>query len=150
MLKRLLTRCIQSFRQTHNDTSGISLVETVIALGILAIVAGAYLMGMSATSKAVMVSQQRVTAENLAKSQMEYVQSLPYDTVDNPPLYSPTTMSLEDIQNGYDVDIQAERVNPLEGGTGVDVGLQKLTVLIYRSGAEVFRLQGYRWNGVAQ
>jgi type II secretory pathway pseudopilin PulG len=149
MAKKLLIKGIKSLKQVLCDVRGIALTETLVAMGIIAVVAVAYLMGMSATSKAILISEERVTAENLAKSQMEYIRSQPYDDVNNPPLYSPEMMSVDDIQNGYDVDIQTERVNPLEGGTGTDVGLQKLTVLIYHSGTEVFKLEGYRVSEAA-
>ena len=146
MAKKLLIKGIKSLKQVLCDVSGIALIETLVAMGIISVVAVAYLMGMSATSKAIMISEERVTAENLAKSQIEYIRSQPYDDVNNPPLYSPEMMSNDDIQNGYDVDIQTERVNPLEGSTDIDVGLQKLTVVIYHSGTEVFKLEGYRVN----
>jgi type II secretory pathway pseudopilin PulG len=149
MAKKLLIKGIKSLKQVLCDVSGIALIETLVAMGIISVVAVAYLMGMSATSKAIMISEERVTAENLAKSQIEYIRSQPYDDVNNPPLYSPEMMSIDDIQNGYDVDIQTERVNPLGGSTDIDVGLQKLTVVIYHSGTEVFRLEGYRVNEAA-
>ncbi len=123
---------------------GMTLVETLIGLGIISMVAVVFLMSMSTTSKAVMISQERVTAENLAKSQMEYIRSQTYDAENSPPQY--LELPVEDIPANYDVAISAERLDPQEDGTGDDDGLQKLTVVVTKSGSELFRLEGYRMN----
>jgi Tfp pilus assembly protein PilV len=128
MAKKLLIKGIKSLKQVLCDVHGIALTEALVAMGILAVVAVAYLMGMSATSKAVMVSQERVTAENLAKSQVEYIRSQEYQ--DDPQQYLEV-----DTPNGYGIYIQ---------GDVVEVGLQKLTVVVDRDGAEVLRLEDYR------
>jgi prepilin-type N-terminal cleavage/methylation domain-containing protein len=57
---------------------GLTLIETVIALGILGIVAAAIL----GSFRTAIITEMRVdhgeTAKNLAESQMEYVKDLPY------------------------------------------------------------------------
>lgn len=144
MVKNLLAKGIRGFKKVVGDMSGVSLVETIITLGIMSIVAVVYLSGMSATSKAVMVSQERVTAENLAKSQMEYIRSQPYDQVNSPPQY--LELSVGDIPETYDIVILAERLDPKGNGLTNDDGLQKVIVVVNRSGVEIFRLEGYRMN----
>ena len=62
---------------------GQTLIETLVALVILGMVAIIFLSGLAIASKSVIVSQQRVTAENLAKSQMEYIKKQDYETTGN-------------------------------------------------------------------
>jgi len=62
---------------------GQTLIETLVALVILGMVAIISLSGLAIASKSVIVSQQRVTAENLAKSQMEYIKKQDYETTGN-------------------------------------------------------------------
>lgn len=135
MIRKLLSKGISSLRQALHGERGIALTEALVTMGITGIVAVAFLTGMSATSKAVLVSQERVTAENLAKSQMEYIYSQEYQ--DDPQQYLILELSQGDAQNGYSINIQ---------GDVVEVGLQKLTAVVNRSEVEVFRLESYRMN----
>ena len=144
MFRKLMIKGIKSLKQVLWDVRGIALTEVLVAMGIIGIVAVAYLMGISATSKAVMVSREKVNAENLAKSQMEYIRSQPYDEVNNPPQYQ--ELSPSDIPETYSVIILTERLDPEGDGTTDDDGLQKLTVFVNRDGSGVFQLEGYRMN----
>lgn len=132
---------IQTVR--HNQ-SGLTLVEVLVALAILAAVAVIFLLGLSTASRATVVSQERVTADSLAKSQMEYVKSSPYDDVNNPPLYGIDPNLL--IPEGYGVSVTAEHLDPDNDGTDDDDGLQKITVTITRNGETIFTLESYKVN----
>ena len=125
-----------------SSEQGLTLLEVLIALGIIAAIAVTFLLGMSTSSKAVVVSQENVTAESLAKSQMEAIKRWEYDAAGVPPDYLPA--KLTDIPTGYDIDIDAERMDPLEDGADNDDGLQKITVTITRGGETVFILEGYK------
>ena len=127
-----------------NSEQGMTLIETLMGLLIISIVAVAFLMSMSTASKAVIISQERVTAENLAKSQMEYIRSQTYDADNNPPYYA--ELPTEDIPANYDITVLTERMDPEEDGALDDDGLQKLTVIVNHDGLERFRLEGYRMD----
>ena len=118
----------------------MTLVETLVALAIFGLVAGVFLAGLYISSKSVMVSQERVAAESLAKSQMEYIKSQDYDDANDPPIYDvDTSLPLE----GYTISVAAERIdlNPDEPG---DDGLQKITVTVNHDGDEILTLEDYK------
>jgi len=122
--------------------SGFSLIEVVIALGILALVAVIFLVAMSTSSRATIISQERVTSDSLAKSEMEYIKSLEYDATSNPLSY-PVDPGI-DIPTGYAINVSAQRLNPDADGTEDDDGLQQITVTITNNGVTVSTLTGYK------
>lgn len=123
----------------HNDERGMTLVEVLVALAILAAVAGVFLTAISTTSKAVMVGQEHVNAESLAKSQMESIQQqnyhedLQYDKITQ----IPTT---------YAIDINVVLLDPRMDQQGDDQDLQKIIITVTHLGKTVFTLEGYKCN----
>jgi prepilin-type N-terminal cleavage/methylation domain-containing protein len=132
-----------SFCPARNGERGMTLIESLVALGILAAVAVVFLVGMATSSKAVMVSQKSVAVDSLAKSQMERIKSWEYDDVHNPPDYE--AAKLTNIPTGYDIDITAARLDPEEDGLDDDDGLQEITVTVTHD-EKVFTLVGYKVN----
>jgi len=57
---------------------GFTLIETLIALGLLGMIGVGFLSGLATTFTAAMVSQERTVAESLAKSQLEYIKAHDY------------------------------------------------------------------------
>jgi prepilin-type N-terminal cleavage/methylation domain-containing protein len=134
-----------SLRPAQNGEPGFSLIEILVALGILAAVAVIFLIGMSTSSRAVIVSQERVAIDSLAKSEMEYVKSVSYkdaswsyELPSNPPPPSWWTpqRTLPDGYSGYSVKVTA---SPLHD---TDDGIQKIKVEVKRGG-KTFTLVGY-------
>ncbi|MCX6010173.1 MAG: type II secretion system protein [Chloroflexi bacterium] len=118
---------------------GMTLIEILVALGILAAVAVVFLLGMSTSSKAVMVSQKNVAAESLAKSQMENTKAQQYQLPPYPtPPYSKIAIPQDLANQGYDVAIVAEPLHP------PDDGIQRITVTVTRNGETAFTLVGYK------
>ena len=116
--------------------SGVSLLETVMALAILSVIAVAFLSGLATTSRAVFIADERSTAESLARSQMEWAKDTDY-------VYDATEYSPAPIPGGkdyinYSATIAAEPLrNP-------DDGIQKITVTVKHSGRGVIKLEGYK------
>ena len=115
---------------------GLTLVEIVIAMALIAIIAVAFLGGLSNAIMSLVVADVRTTAESLARSEMEYVKSQDYEwrgpapwyyKDDRPPAY-----------DGYAVEVSAE---PLHG---VDDGIQEITVTVSHHDKEVVTLVGYK------
>ncbi len=144
MNKRRQQVAFPAFGPARNGERGLTLIEILVALGILAAVAVVFLVGMATSSKAVMVSQERVTVDSLAKSQMESIKSWEYDDDNNPPQYQ--SAKLTDIPTGYDITITAARLDPKGNGTDNDDGLQEITVTVTHGGETVFTLVGYKVN----
>jgi len=127
---------MQPFRRLRTvncGESGMALLETVVALAILGTIAVTFLSGLVTTSKAAFTADERATAESLAQSQMEWVQSANY-TNQYPPAPIP---SGKDYIN-YSANIT---VAPLDGA---DDDIQKITVTVSRSGEGVMILEGYK------
>ena len=100
---------------------GFALIEVLLALGILAIVGTTFLVGLGVSSKAILVANERTTAESLARSQMEWVKDLPYDAVE--PLEYGTDPGL--VTTGYEISTAAF---PL------DDDIQRIVVTVEHSG----------------
>lgn len=122
----------------------MTLVETLVALAIFGLVAGVFLAGLYVSSKSVMVSQERVAAESLAKSQMESIKAQDY--VVDATSYPKITIPQDLVDQGYDMVIAADCLDPDDDGFGDDDGLQEITVTVTRNGDGVFTLVDYKVN----
>ena len=111
---------------------GFTLIEVLVALGLLGIIAVVFLTGISISSKAVLIANERTMAESLARSQMEYVKEQPYDAVD-------PYLILSDVPAGYSVAVTVGQL---------DVGLQKITVAVSHPGEPepILALEDYKVN----
>jgi prepilin-type N-terminal cleavage/methylation domain-containing protein len=125
--------------QARNGERGLTLIEVLVALSILAAVSTTFLLGMTTSSKAVMVNKEQITAESLAKSQMEYIKRQDY-RVDQP--YD--KLEQDQIPSGYDIEFAVERLDPRGDGTDNDDALQKITITIACNGETTFTLEGYK------
>jgi len=121
------------------NEKGISLIEVLIALAILGLVAAAFLSGLATASRALIIADERTTAESLARSQMEYVKEQDYDYNDS------QSYEQVDVQSpthpGYFISVDAD---PLHDP---DEGIQKITVTVdHQNKEEVITLEGYKVN----
>jgi len=128
---------------------GFSLIEVTMAIAVLGIVAVAYLGALATGSKAIMIADERATAESLARTQMEYVRQQPYDA--NLDTGHPVYNRIPDgeIPAGYDITIVAVRLDYKGDGTDNDDGIQNIKVTIKHTvegelPKEIFNLTGYR------
>jgi type II secretory pathway pseudopilin PulG len=109
---------------------GQGLIEILIAIAILGIVAIAFLSALGTASIALITADEQTVAESLARSEMEYIKNSAYDNTNNPPQYSSDPAI--DIPDGYNIIIEAVRLDPEGDGTEDDDGIQKITVDVYR------------------
>jgi len=124
-------------------------METVVALAILGIVGVAFLNALSTSSKAVIMSQQNVAAESLAKSQVEYIKTQNYIPVakygtGSPPKYYQTIAIPADLaSHGYSIEINPPEtiIPPNETGP---FELQHIKVVIKCNGQGVLTVSVYR------
>jgi len=130
---------------------GVSLVEALIAVAILAMVGIAFLQGLTATSRAVMLCQERVAAESLATSQIErirvqdYIPVAAYDNVTN--CYEEIDIPA-DLVGQYDIAINTPEII-IEAGVDGPFELQSITVVIKRNGEGVFTMSIYKYGSTA-
>lgn len=118
--------------KVRNSQKGFLLIEILVGLALMGIIAVGFTNGLSTTFKGVTVSQERVTAESLAKSQIEYIKIQDYTPVAE---YDPVTNCYELIDipadlvaAGYTVEI-----NPPEAIISEVIELQRITIAIKRN-----------------
>jgi len=116
--------------------AGFTFIETAVALAILGIIAVTFLFGLTTVSKSVFITDEKVTAVNLAQSQMEWVKNTSYSY--NTTEYSPAPIPAGKDYTNYSAVITAEPLrNP-------DDGIQKITVTVKRSAKEILKLEDYK------
>lgn len=130
---------------------GVTLIETLVALAILGLIATAFLIALTTTSKATFTADERATALSLAQSQIEYVKSQDYIdySVDPHDVYNEITPPEGE---GYSISFTAVPFDPVTGlpygQTGgiffKDDDIQKITVTIKRLGREIITLEAYK------
>lgn len=120
---------------THRE-SGVTFIETVVALAVLGTIAVVFLSGLVTTFKAAFTADERATAESLARSQMEWAKNNDY-------VYGATEYPLAPIPSAKDY-IKYSATIATEPLHAPDDGIQKITVTVKHSGEEVITLEGYK------
>ncbi len=118
------------------NEKGFSLIEVVIALALLGIIAVAVLSGLATASIALIIADERATAESLARSQMEYVKGIDYEN--GATSYPAASIPQEHIDAGYSATITA---SPLYDP---DKGIQEITVIVEHNDKDVITLEDYK------
>ncbi len=129
-------RLLRIISNKFGRESGMSFLETLVALALLGIISVVFLSGLATTIKANVVADERTTAESLARSQMEWAKQADYvyDTAG----YSPAAIPDDEDYSGYAATITAEPLhNP-------DEGIQKITVTVTRNEEELHTLESYK------
>ncbi|KKN10814.1 hypothetical protein LCGC14_1032790 [marine sediment metagenome] len=114
---------------------GISILETLAAVGILGFIGVAFLSALSTTTKSTGLYEQRFTASVLAQSQIEILKATAYDDTD--PYYE-SVSSPASMPPGYDILIYTV---PQEDGNK-----QEITVKVIRDGHHLFELTTIKAN----
>ena len=138
---KMLTLIRRPKRASGGRSRGFTLIEVVIAMGLLGIIGVAVLTALSYASTMLIVADRRATAESVAKTQMEYVKSQDYVLAPNGGAgnYSiigdiPTGYTIWSVnRTGPPVDTVVIGI-PWDSGndtpTYEDNGLQKITVIV--------------------
>ena len=84
---------------------GLTLIEVVIAVGILSFIGTGVVMGLDTNARAGRVLDEQVTATNLATAYIEAIRVLPYDNTGD--TYSDAGAGIT-LPPQYTVDIDAE------------------------------------------
>jgi prepilin-type N-terminal cleavage/methylation domain-containing protein len=105
---------------------GFSLIEVVISIALLGIVGVALANGLSGSSKALMIADERTTSESLARTQMESIVLQPFSTSGG---YAVVPMPA-----GYQAVISVAPV--LDNGVPRE-NIQRVMILINHNGKDV-------------
>ena len=131
-------------RNSGAGDAGFSLVEELVALGIVVVGVAFVLSAISTSSFGVRETDEHVFAENLARSQVELVQDAPYSA-------NPTSVPYPTVSPpaGYAVSLSVEYWTAPNGPFTTTVrndGLQQITVTVTHAGQYVLSLAHYKVN----
>ena len=126
-LFRQRTRALRSER-------GFTLVEALVAIAIVSIAFTALLAALSTGALATNKADRRITAQTLARSQLEYTKAQEYKVA--PATYDTFTP----IPQGYTVVAEASSID------GYDEDVQKITVTVSYQGEVVQVLEDLKVN----
>jgi type II secretory pathway pseudopilin PulG len=119
-------------RRRRHGEEGVGLVETLIAVGILGLALTVLLAAVSTGSLAVSRTEERVAAENLVRSQLEYTKSQGF--LAPPASYATVTPS----PGGYGVAVEAASI------PDTNSSIEKITVTVSRDGRELLVVEDYK------
>ena len=117
--------------QASPSEEGAGLVEVLVAIGITGIAIVGLLAGVSTGSLGVSTTDERVSAENLARSQLELTKSQTFDPV-------PATYATVPPPAGYGIAVSAQDIS------GGDSAIQLITVTVSRGADTLTVLEGYK------
>jgi len=126
---------------------GFALIEILVALALMGITAVGLLSGLATTFRAGTISQERVVAESLAKSQWEYIRAqdyIPtadYDPDDPEKRYQLIAIPDELVVKDYTVEIGTPVAII---GPGGEFELQSITILINCDSKQLLTISDYR------
>ena len=126
ILRKMIRLNSQVRKAFQGNSRGLTLVEVAIGIALVGVIAVAILSALSAASAWLTAVDARATAESLVRSQMADVKNQPYDSINATPQYT----KLSEIPDGYDIAINATRLNPNEDDPTNDDGIQQITVTV--------------------
>ena len=125
-------RVLSSLRAAVVDgQAGVGLVETLVAVAILGATLVMLLAAISTGSIGVTTTEERTTAQNLARSQLEYAKSEPF-------LTAPASYATVTPPAGYTVSAEATSIPEGDGS------VQKITVTVTRDSVTLLTVEGYK------
>ena len=141
-------RLAKLWLRLHHGQEGLTLIETLVALAMFAVIGVALMNGLSTGYKSVGISQERTYAGSLAESQVEYIKAQKYiayqyydpdvpgnhyNVIDIPAYLSnysveinPPELISEILYSGYELQAITVKVK--------HHGATKLTITFYRAG----------------
>jgi prepilin-type N-terminal cleavage/methylation domain-containing protein len=134
MKSNMLKKIYQNLKKNKNfnGQNGYTLVELLITIVVIATSFAAFAVGLSTGALAVNEDDKEVTAQNLARSQMEYIKYLAYDQ-------NADTYPTIDTPDGYDITVTVTDIDT-EGNKRI----QKVTADIYKDGILLLTIEDYK------
>jgi type II secretory pathway pseudopilin PulG len=132
-MARTIRQRLTRVKNRAHDQKGLGLVETLVALAILGTSVVAFVAALSAGSIAVGEQDEKVVAQSLAQTQLEYTKSYPYDS-------EATAYPTVDTPEGYIISVNVTSIPE------TDTDIQKITVTISRDSENILTVADYKVN----
>lgn len=132
-----------------NGQKAFSLIEVLVSLAIFGVIGVVLLNGLISGNKGLVVSQESVVAEGLAKSQVEYIKSQEYISVihyapgDPANRYEVIDIPAHLASAGYTVEVSVSD-NAVEAAGRAGFELQGITTKVKRYGSTKLTITFYR------
>jgi type II secretory pathway pseudopilin PulG len=127
---------MRKWQMDHRKSErGSLLIQTLVAVALVAILGTTILTALATTSKAVHITDERDIATNLALSQMEILKGQPWAAQ-----YTPAAIPTEYVGYSVKVPIAVESISQR------DNNIQKIKITILHYAKEVVTLEGYKVN----
>jgi hypothetical protein len=147
----MMKQTLKKVSSTILSQRGLVLFEILVGLVLLGTIGVAFLNGMTSTFYAIDISQEKVAAESLAKSQIEYLKVQDHILVDdyNPgspaTSYELITVPADLAAAGYSVNISAPEEVISKETDGFE--LQSINITIKRDNDQKMLISIYRSSG---
>ena len=129
-MMKMIKKWLSNIWKDRNE-SGVTLVEAVVAVAILGGGVLTMILCMSGGALAVSENDQAVTAQSLARTQMEYIKGYAYDP-------GATTYPTISTPPGYSISVGVTTV------PDTNTNIQKVTANISRDGALIMTITDYK------
>ncbi len=149
MITMNINRWLRWREAPFQEERGIGLAEVLVAVAILGVAFTALLSSMNTGSNAVIITDKRVTARNLAEAQIEHIKALPYHQGDE------TYSIIETDDTNYTISLAVGTIsaNSLRGTTfigatipGTQTSIQQIMVTVSRAGSDIIELTTFKGN----
>ena len=130
------------------DEKGAGLVEVLVSVAVIAIVLSIFLYALSTVSSSVALVRERVTAQNLARAQLECIQKHPYITGASPISYTVACGAAQLSPYPTDLSISYWVSPTFTSNPADDGGMQWITVTVFHQGEPVFTIGNYKVDRV--
>ena len=115
------------------DEKGLTLVELLVALAIVGTTLIAFALALSTGSLAVRESDEEVTVQSLARTQLEYTKAYPYNS-------AATTYPTVNTTDNFSISVGVTAI------PATDSNIQKVTANVSQNGLVLLTIEGYKVN----
>ena len=134
-----MRRLLRSKFTLLRGQKGISLIEALVAVGLLAAIGGGVAYALFSGFRASGTVDEYATAERLARTQLEDIRNAPYDDalpLDYPEINLPTD---------YSISVDVIKNDAFEGNVGIDAGvIQTISITVSYNGQTLVQLDTYK------
>jgi len=120
-------------KNLFREQRGFGMAESVVAVAVLGVTVVAFVVALSTGSISVREQHRETTAQGLARSQLEYTKSYPYN---------PAAVTYPAVTEPADYAI-AVAVDPVPD---TDADIQRITVTVSKSAEEILTVADYKVN----